>query len=213
MKARDKSLRILILSTYEGTDANAVRDYLLSFRLHSRHDYYYAFDCRRLDGRIDLRPFDVIVIFWDVYLLGPELSDAVRERIARAPAVKLAFLQDEYRDVRLVNQAMAALGVQVAFTCVAEADHHIFYPAEAIPSLDGLYTVLPGYVPRYLKETRLDVDSPRAIDIGYRSRAMPVYLGDLGQDKTVVAERLRAPPGPAPRCGLPRDESAVLRRC
>jgi hypothetical protein len=188
----DGALKILILSTYEGTDASAVRDYLLSFRLHSRHHYYYAFDCRRLDGRIDLRPFDVIVIFWDVYLLGPELSDAVRDRIARAPAVKLAFLQDEYRDVRRVNQAMAALGVQVAFTCVAEADHHIFYPAEAIPSLEGLYTVLPGYVPRYLGETRLDVDSPRAIDIGYRSRAMPVYLGDLGQDKTVVAERFQA---------------------
>ena len=29
-------MKILILSTYEGMDANAVRDYLLSFRLHSR---------------------------------------------------------------------------------------------------------------------------------------------------------------------------------
>src|SRR5262249_44284612 len=151
---------------------------LLSFRLHSRHRYYYAFDCRRLDERIDLRPFDVIVIFWDVYLLGPELSDAVRERIARAPAVKVAFLQDEYRDVRRVNQAMAQLGVQVVFTCVAGADHQTFYPAEAMASLEGLYTVLPGYVPRYLAEGRPDVDSPRAIDIGYRSRAMPAYLGD-----------------------------------
>ena len=178
-----------MLSTYEGTDASAVRDYLLSFRLHSRHHYYYALDCRRLDGRIDLRPFDVIVIFWDVYLLGPELSDAVRERIARAPAVKVAFLQDEYRDVRRVNQAMAELGIQVAFTCVAEADHRIFYPADVIPSLEGLYTVLPGYVPRYLEEHRFEVESPRPIDIGYRSRAMPVYLGDLGLDKTVVAER------------------------
>jgi hypothetical protein len=191
-RSRDGPLKILVLSTYEGADASAVRDFLLSFRLHSRHDYYYALDCRRLDGRVDLRPFDVILIFWDVYLLGPELSDALRERIARAPAVKLAFLQDEYRDVRRVNQAMAELGVQVAFTCVAEADHRTFYPAEAIPSLEGLYTVLPGYVPRYLEEARLDVESPRAIDIGYRSRAMPFCLGDLGQDKTVVAERFQA---------------------
>ena len=104
-------LKVLVLSTYEGGDANAVRDYLLSFRLHSRHDYYYLLDCRRLDGRIDLRPFDVILIFWDVYLLGPELSDAARERIARAPATKVVFLQDEYRDVRGVNQAMADLGI------------------------------------------------------------------------------------------------------
>lgn len=188
----EEDLKILILSTYEGMDANAVRDYLLSFRLHSRHDYYYVLDCRRLDGRIDLRPFDVIVIFWDVYLLGPELADAVREQITRAPAVKVVFLQDEYRDVRGVNQAMADLGIQLAFTCVAEADHRVFYPAEAIPTLEGLYTVLPGYVPRYLEGTRLDVDAARPIDIGYRSRAMPFYLGDLGQEKTLVAERFQA---------------------
>ena len=188
----EERLKILILSTYEGMDANAVRDYLLSFRLHSRHDYYYVLDCRRLDGRLDLRPFDVIVIFWDVFLLGPELADVVRAQIARAPAVKVVFLQDEYRDVRAVNQAMAELGVRLAFTCVAEADHRVFYPAEAIPTLEGLYTVLPGYVPRYLEETRLDVAAPRAIDIGYRSRAMPFYLGDLGQDKTVIAERFQA---------------------
>jgi hypothetical protein len=205
---RGQPLKILILSTYEGTDASAVRDYLLSFRLHSRHHYYYAFDCRRLDERIDLRPFDVIVIFWDVYLLGPELSDAVRGRIARAPAVKVAFLQDEYRDVRRVNQAMAELGVQVVFTCVAEADRQTFYPAAAIPSLEGVYTALPGYVPRYLAEPRPDVDSPRAIDIGYRSRAMPAYLGDLGQDKTVVATRFQALAAPA---GLASDISVLER--
>jgi hypothetical protein len=191
-RAADDRLKILILSSYEGMDASAVRDYLLSFRLHSRHHYYYALDCRRLDGRIDLRSFDVIVIFWDVYLLGPELADAVREQIARAPAVKVVFLQDEYRDVRGVNQVMAELGVQLAFTCVAEADHRVFYPSEAIPTLEGLYTVLPGYVPAYLEEARIDADAPRAIDIGYRSRAMPFYLGDLGQEKTVVAERFQA---------------------
>jgi hypothetical protein len=184
--------KVLILSTYEEMDANAVRDYLLSFRLHSRHDYYYLLDCRRVDGPLDLRPFDVIVIFWDVFLPGPELSDAVREQIARASAVKVVFLQDEYRDVRRVNHAMAGLGVRLAFTCVAEADHRVFFPAEAIPTLEGLYTVLAGYVPRYLEETRLDVYGPRAIDIGYRSRAMPFYLGDLGQDKTVIAERFQA---------------------
>ena len=205
---RDESLKILILSTYDGTGAAAVRDYLLSFRLHSRHRYYYALDCRRLDGRIDLRPFDVIAIFWDVYLPGPELSDAVRERIAHAPAVKVAFLQDEYRDVRRVNQVMAELGVQVAFTCVAEADHRTFYPAEAIPSLEGLYTVLPGYIPRTLEAVHLDVDSSRAIDVGYRSRAMPFDLGDLGQDKTAIAERFQ---GLARAHGLAADISVLER--
>ena len=208
MSSAGQPLRILVLSTYEGADASAVRDYLLSFGLHSRHHYYYAFDCRRLDERMDLRPFDVILIFWDVYLLGPELSDAIRDRIARAPAVKIVFLQDEYRDVHRVNQAMAELGVQVAFTCVAEGDHRVFYPADAIPCLDGVYTVLPGYVPRYLEQAPLDLDSPRRIDVGYRSRAMPFDLGDLGQDKTVIAARFQTLAGAA---GLASDISVLER--
>ena len=52
--------------------------------------------------------------------------------------------------------------------------------------------MLPGYVPRYLETAGLDVDSSRAIDIGYRSRAMPFDLGDLGQDKIAIAERFQA---------------------
>ena len=207
-RAGEERLKVLILSTYEGTDANAVRDYLLSFRLHSRHDYYYVLDCRRLDDRFDLSPFHVIVIFWDVFLLGPELSEAVRQQITRTSAVKVAFLQDEYRDVRAVNQAMAELEIRLVFTCVAEADHRVFYPADAIPSLAGVYTVVPGYVPRYLEQARLDLEGARAVEIGYRSRAMPFYLGDLGQDKTVIAERFQAL---APTRGLATDISVLER--
>jgi hypothetical protein len=188
----DERLKVLVLSTYDGTDAEAVRDYLLSFRLHSRHDHYYVFDCRRLDGPIDLTPFDVIVIFWDVYLPGPDLARSVREQIARASALKVVFLQDEHRDVHAVTRAMAELNVHVALTCVAECDHGTFYPVAVIPTLEGTYTVLPGYVPRYLEGAPPVEDTRRAIDVGYRSRAMPHHLGDLGQEKTLVAERFQA---------------------
>jgi hypothetical protein len=182
-------LNILVLSTFDGTDARAVRDFLFSFNAYSAHRYYYVFDCRTLDATFDVSAFDVIMIFWTVDPLGPEMSEELQARIATARATKVFFRQDEHRDVRALNEAMRRLGVQVMLTCVAETDHSIFYPRALVPSLEACYTVLPGYVPRYLERVRVSPDRARPIDIGYRSRVMPFYLGDLGHEKRVIARR------------------------
>ena len=123
----DQRLKILVLSTFDGTNASVIRDFLFSFKAHSRHEYCYIFDCRILDDETDFSPFDVILIFWSVYLLGPDLTEPVRERIRKTSALKVLFLQDEYRDVRPMNGVMNELGIQVMFTCVAERDHEVFY--------------------------------------------------------------------------------------
>src|SRR5262249_17918826 len=159
---------------------------------HSRHDYYYVFDCGILDDGLDLACFDVILLFWSVGLLGPDLSDAARERIHRTRALKVLFLQDEYRDVRPMNAVMSELGIQVVFTCVAERDHATFYPTALIPTLEATYTVLPGYVPSYLETVAVEPRAARPLDIGYRSREVPYCLGDLGREKRIIADRFQA---------------------
>ena len=185
-------LRILVLSTFTPGNANMVRDFLFSFNAYSHHRYYYVFNCAALDGNTDLSAFDVILIFWSVFLPGPELSRVARARIREAPAVKVLFLQDEYREVRAINAAMRELGIQVMFTCVADADHETFYPSSLIPTLEATYRVLPGYVPAYLEHARRPAPRARPIDVGYRSREVPYYLGDLGREKRIIADRFRA---------------------
>lgn len=181
-----------MLSTFDGTNANVIRDFLFSFNAHSRHRYYYVFDCRVLDAGVDLAAFDVILLFWSVYLLGSNLSPSVRESIRKARARKVLFLQDEYRDVRPFNHAMAELGINVMFTCVAERDHELFYPPSLIPTLESIYTVLPGYVPTYLDACPFESHRARRLDVSYRSRELPYYLGDLGREKRVIGERFPA---------------------
>lgn len=187
-----RRLNVLVVSSFMGGNANVIRDYLFSFRRHSRHQYYYVFDPRVMGPHVDFGSFDVILLFWSLYLLGPELAAQVRERIRKAPALKVLFLQDEYRDVRRFNALMAELGVNVMCTCVAESDHETFYPRALVPSLESTYTVLTGYVPTYLDGQRPDLGGKRPIDIGYRSRNLPYYLGDLGREKKVIADRFGA---------------------
>lgn len=191
MSVGQMSLQILILSEFDNSTANVIRDFLLCFNKFSRHDYYYNFNPRFLDPALDLSAFDAILLFWSIYYPGTALSGELRDKIAKSSAVKALFLQDEYRNVRLYNQIMNELGVQLMFTCVAEKDHHVFYPPESIPTLQATYSVLTGYTPAYLEAYPPDLDRERPIDIGYRSRSVPYYLGDLAREKTIIAEKFQ----------------------
>jgi hypothetical protein len=191
METKNTPLKILIISDFDAQNANVINDFLFCFNKHSRHEYYYIFNPQTVGESIDLSAFDVILMFWSIYLPGASLSNAVRQKIHDAKALKVLFLQDEYRDVRIFNRLMAELGVQVMFTCVAEEYHNVFYPKELIPSLQAVYTVLTGYVPSYLEVAPPSDSWERPIDIGYRSRALPYYLGDIGREKIMVAERFQ----------------------
>ena len=187
----DTPLKIFVISDFDDQNANVIRDFLLCFNKHSRHVYYYSFDPKAISKDTDLSTFDVVLLFWSIYLPGGALSNAARENIRESKALKVLFLQDEYRDVRLFNKLIAEIGVQVMFTCVAESDHNLFYPSEIIPSLQATYSVLTGYVPTYLEAYQPSDEWNRPIDIGYRSRELPYYLGDLAREKTTIAHNFQ----------------------
>ncbi|MHC4911325.1 MAG: hypothetical protein ACYTF9_16610, partial [Planctomycetota bacterium] len=189
---RKRPLQVLVLSTFDGNNASVIGDFLFSFNAHSQHRYFYVFDCRNVSPGFDFTPYDVVLIFWSVYLLSGDISPPVMDAIAESRATKVLFLQDEYREVRQINGLMRRLGVQHMFSCAEASEHEALYPRSEIPSLEAVHTVLTGYVPRYLERRRLRLDADRPIDVGYRSRHVPSYLGDLGRQKVIIADRFRA---------------------
>src|ERR1022692_113337 len=109
MNMSSRKLNVLVLSDFAGNDANVVRDYLYSFNQHSKHQFYYLHSWSRNNFRrlanFDFNRFDAIVLFWDFFWIGclDPLSFCyvpswVSERIAESKALKIQFLQDEYRD-------------------------------------------------------------------------------------------------------------------
>ncbi len=187
----NQRLNILVLNNFRAANANVIRDFLFSFREYSVHNYYYCFNTHRWATRIDFSLFDVIIFFWDLELLNKPLPSIVIDRIRKTNTLKILFLQDEYRDVRFGNLLAARLGVQIIYTCVAEKDHEIFYPHSLIPSLQATYSILTGYVSKYLENLKVDYESHRPFDIVYRSRTVPYWLGDLGQEKQIVANQFQ----------------------
>lgn len=180
---------LLLNSVGNGGNAASGIDHIAALGKYSEHNFYYHNFVYDLKDDFDLSSFDAIVIahnFWPM-LLRPNQ----REKIAQAEAVRLLFLQDEYQYVREINAVMAELNINVMFTCVAEKDFDQFYPTELIPSLCDVQPVLTGYVPEYLTRLEVREGERREFDIGYRSRVSPYYLGLLGHEKQVIAERFQ----------------------
>lgn len=190
---RSRQLQILIISEFYNNNANVIRDFLFSFNAHSRHKFFYIFQGRLIEDSFDFSRFDVILIFWSSVLFGPNpsIKGETMDRIRESNALKVLFLQDEYRFVREINAAMARLGIQIMFSCVDEQYHHVFYPHSLIPSLVATHTVLTGYVASYQEGRRIWYSGPKKIDIAYRSRELPYYLGDIAREKLIIAEKFK----------------------
>jgi hypothetical protein len=92
-----------------------------------------------------------------------------------------------------VNAAIAAMreiGINVLFTCVPERESEKVYPSDKLPGVTKI-NVLTGYVPEALLSRSALPYSERRIDVGYRARKVPPWLGELGQEKYRIGKKFR----------------------
>lgn len=122
------------------------------------------------------------------YYLDHYISQAARRRIRNFPGLKAAFIQDEYRMVDRVHEVLRFLGIDVLFTCVPTPEIEKVYPAAKLPGITKINN-LTGYVPDALLRRRVSALAERPIDVGYRTRQPPFWLGALGREKWQIAER------------------------
>ena len=136
---------------------------------------------------LDVDQFDVVVIHYSLFI-GSEgyIPKPLREAIRAFEGLKVQFIQDEYRLVDEITTLMRDLGVDVLYTLV---------PADAVsevygPRLPGVHIVptLAGFVPHDLAMRRVPALSDRPVEIGYRGRSVPFWLGRLGQEKVSIGK-------------------------
>lgn len=193
-------MNIGVLCQYTKNTAAAIHDHLEALTEGSRHNsFMLPLSGEKPLGAYELEFFDVLVIHYtlvmkDKVLLTPDQ----RVRIAQFPGVKAAFIQDEYRFVDETVAALAELNIDLLFTCVPEEEIEKVYPAAKLPRLRKI-NVLTGYVPAELLGRRTRPIAERPIDVGYRSRRVPDWLGELGWEKYYISERFAED---APRYGL-----------
>lgn len=185
-----QKLNILFLYSPSLPLASTIVDHIKALTTGSQYEVRKLDVIRELPENLDLNRFDAIVIHYTLTIrLGSELSQVAKNRLRDAAPIKVIFIQDEYRHVDATVEALQDLGVSVLFTCVPESEIEKVYPEEKLPSVLKI-NVLTGYIStKILKDGKPPPIANRSIDVGYRSRRVPAWLGELGQDKVRISER------------------------
>jgi hypothetical protein len=202
---------VLLLCDDKRRQAANVREHIAALRRLSQHEVH-AFnpvDQPRASAVLEPNEFDAVVIHYTIFTLGERyLPRALAEKIASFRGLTIQFLQDEYRQVDAITERSRGMGVDVLFTCVPAPQREELY-RDRLPGVE-LVTTLPGFAP----EAALLPDrpiAPRPLDVGYRGREVPYWLGRLGQEKSEIGRRfLEAVAGSDLRCDISsREEDRI----
>jgi hypothetical protein len=183
-------MNILVVYDQYSTHTNTVHEHLEALGRFSAHRHFFC-HCGRSGSGIDWSSFDVLVIHYSARLISRSINVGLRRRISNFRKAKVLFVQDEYDLTELLRELIAALSIDLVFTCVPRESIETIYPAVRFPNTSFTST-LTGFVPvDPMTPDEWDDPAERSLLVGYRGRALPFWYGDLGQEKQEIAERFR----------------------
>ncbi len=175
------------------TQAATVTEYLDALHTYSAHRVHEISMLHHFPSKIDLNRFDVVITHYSLSigpLLNHYLGEVLVDKLKRYRGLKVAFLQDEYREIQTYWKHINELGIELLFSCVPDDEISKVYPLEKVPRL-RVVNVLTGYVPKQLLKKPVLPIAQRHIDVGYRTRRMPYWLGRLAHEKWFIADEFQ----------------------
>lgn len=175
----------------KNADASTVTDHLDAFINFSEHKITQLSFVGKLPSHVSLARFDVLVIHYTIaiaYFSEHYINQATKKQIREFNGLKVVFIQDEYRAVNTALATLEFLKVDVLFTCVPNEEIEKVYQKQVLPGVIKV-TTLTGYVPSILLAYQAPRVAERKIDVGYRTRKPPYWLGQLGYEKWRISDR------------------------
>jgi hypothetical protein len=175
-------------------DASTVVEHLGAFRRHSRH--------RVWDVNVDvgfpeaLRELEFKAILLHYSLFGMwhyHLDAGWLDFLDHTDAFTVAFFQDECTRCGRRFQFLNDHDIDCVYTCLEPSEFDKVYGRYT--KVPQLVSNFPGYVPDRLVDRARALTIPferRTVDVGYRGRPLPAYLGRGGIEKHAIGERFGA---------------------
>jgi hypothetical protein len=177
---------VLLLCNDDRRHASNVREHIRALRRGSRHDVHVFNPAGQTQPtQVDLSRFDAVVIHYTVVtILESYLPSWLAREIEAFDGLKIQLIQDEYRWIDAIAARMRELGIDIVFTLVPEHEVPKVY-GDRVPGATTI-TTLAGFVPRDLLDRDQLPLAARPVDVGYRGRTVPFWLGRLGQEKLEI---------------------------
>lgn len=191
MTDNETALKILLLCDFRDGTANAIIDHISSFTKYSRHEYRIRNCIGDSLANIDLEELDAIFIHYSlVACYDSYIAPATRRRIRAFRGYKAAFIQDDYRFINRTVDALSYMGIHALFSLAGPDIIEQVYSNEKLPGVRKV-TVLAGYVPEALNGISTPPYRLRPIDVGYRARKLPAWMGSHTLQKWQIAEKFQ----------------------
>lgn len=180
------NLLLLCDKPKKGQNANTLIEHIEAFSKYSEFKVTELNPINQMISSFD--NFEIIVVHYSIIISSSKyLSPKFRRQIADSNAIKVVFIQDEYRFINRTIAAMNALSIDILFTCVPEQEIKKVYNTDNLPGVQ-IFNNLTGYVSEHLHEVEPNDYERRNTDVSYRSREIPAWLGRLGREKIYIAE-------------------------
>jgi hypothetical protein len=178
---------------YWHKDASTVDEHIAAFGRHSQFPVVPVNTHLGLPHRLPRAPVDALILHYSLFGSGVYMLDEpMRDYVRASSAYKVAFFQDEYRYCRKRFAFLDEYGVDCIFTCLEPSEFDKVY--RRYSDVECLYSNFPGYVSQEIlnaAERFALPDERREIDVGYRGRPLPAYMGEGAREKTEIGGRFR----------------------
>jgi hypothetical protein len=182
-------LEVLLLCDRPTRVAETLHDHISTLVGYSRHHLRTLESFGNAFEALDFERFDVVVIHYSLVVSHDHyVSPKLRAKLRSSHAIKAVFIQDEYRHIDRTIESFREIGLDILFTCVPQPATEAVYSSASLPGVTKI-NVLTGYVSVPLLERAVPAFVDRRIDVGYRARKVPAWLGDLGQEKWTIGRK------------------------
>jgi hypothetical protein len=182
--------RVLLLCNYDPTIvAETILEHIRSFKDYSEHDVFTINFLGDLPDEFPIHIFDVVVIHYSVCIgRGGYLSQRTKDMIREHRGCKVLFIQDDYRWINSTISNCLYMGIDIIFGLASQRIKRQIYPEEILPNV-RIETVLTGYVSDALLQEKSKEYAKRTIDVSYRARKLPFWMGSFALQKWQIADR------------------------
>jgi hypothetical protein len=174
-------------------DAATVVEHAFSFGEHSRLGVVELNTHAGLPSALRGVTFDAVILHYSLFgMAAYMLDDDFLEYVRQTNAYKVAFFQDEYIGCERRFAFLNEYGIDCVYTCLEPHQFDAVYGTYT--SVPRIRPTLTGYVSDELRRAAARFGKPdaqRTVDVGYRGRPLPAYLGRGGQEKDIIGQRFR----------------------
>jgi hypothetical protein len=196
---------ILVLYHFIPPYAETVLEHATAFERHSRFPVWNLNTAERFPATLNKLRFRVVVLHYSLFGSSEyQLSPAFLEYLRQNPdGLRVALFQDEHTHSGKRFAFINDYAIDWVYTLLQPGDAMRVYGQHA--RRPRLFSTIPGYVGDALLNraaTFARPDAERRIDIGYRARTLPYYLGRGAREKSEIGRQFARR---AARLGLTLD--------